>query len=514
MKKDIIKQKISDFLDDRINLIFLLVFIFGLILRLKYLTINQAVWYDEAAYLGAAKNWAFGIPYQLHYVRPPLLPFIWTIFYKLGAGEFLFRIIMLFFSLAGLWLTYLIGKMIFNKYVGLIAVTLTSFHYLNLFYTARLLTGIPSLTLWLFTVYFFWQGYVNKKGNYLYLMGLSLILCILMRFPAGIIALVFLIYLVLTEGFKFLKNKKLWGSIGVFLVILIPYGLWYYKTYGKIPIIGASAFYTQEILFSKSLSFMPGILMSKIPYISDLFPQLGNFFVVALLIGLVIMVFNLVIGFDLLKKDKSLRRQLFVVLWIIVPFSYFAFYAGLVEDRYFFYIFPAFFIVIGWVFLKLNDILKKYHKYLGIAVIIFIISIAAFGSKLRVVDIDQLTYADQLITMKAGSYVQFKEAGEWIKANSQPGDSIVASGEPLFAYYSERKVYSSWFRAKDGEEFYQYLLEKRPKYMVLSSEGSPQWTYPWPQDNPDKAVPVQGYFFDAERTKPIIVIYQLVYPQN
>ncbi|MCG2718018.1 MAG: glycosyltransferase family 39 protein [Nanoarchaeota archaeon] len=512
MKKNIIKQKISDFLDDRINLIFLLVFIFGLILRLKYLTINQAVWYDEAAYLGAAKNWVFGIPYQLHYVRPPLLPFIWAVFYKLGFGELTFRVIMLVFSLAGLWLTYLIGKLLFNKNVGLIAASITAFHYLNLFYTARLLTGIPSLTLWLFTVYFFWQGYVNKKGNYLYLMGLSLILCMLMRFPAGIIALVFLIYLVLTEGFKFIKNKKIWGSVGIFLAILIPYGLWYYITYSKLPILGASAFYKHQVLFQKSLSFMPGILMSKIPYVSDLFPQLGHFFVIALLIGLAIIVFNLVIGFDLLKKDKSLKKQLFVFLWIVVPFSYFAFYAGLVEDRYFFYIFPAFFIIIGWVFMKLNDMLKKYHKYLGVAIIMIIICMAAFGSQFNIVNTDQLTYADQLIKLKANSYIQFRQAGEWIKANSQAGDSIVASGEPLFAYYSERKVYSDWFQAKDGEEFYQHILEKRPKYVVLSSEGSPQWSYSWPQDNPDKAVPVQGYFLDAEKTKPIIVIYQLVYP--
>lgn len=242
--------------------------------------------------------------------------------------------------------------------------------------------------------------------------------------------------------------------------------------------------------------------MSPIPYISDIFPQLGHFFIIALLIGIGILTFNVILGYDLLKTDLNLKKQLFIFLWIVVTFSYFAFYAGLVEDRYFFYIYPACFMIIGWVFIKLNDTLKKYHKFLGIAVIVLIICFVGYR---------QLIYADQLIKIKADSYVQFRQAGEWIKANSQKGDSIVASGEPMFAYYSERKVYY-WFDAKDEKEFYESLLKEKPKYMVLSIEGSPQWSYSWPQNNPGKAVPVQAYFFDAERTKPVVVIYRLVYP--
>ncbi len=477
------------FKKDKYFYAFLGILIFSLILRLKYLTINQAVWFDEAVYMGAAKAWVFGIPYQLHFVRPPLLSFIWAIFYKLGAGEFLFRIIMLLFSLTGLLLTYLIGKILFNKYVGLIAAAITSFHYLNLFYTARLLTGIPSLTLWLFTIYFFWQGYIEKKENYLYLMGLTFILSVLMRFPSGILGGVLLLYLLITEGLKFLKNKKLWLSVVVFFIIFLPYAIWYYKTYNKIPILGASAFYGGEILFTKSLSFMPTILMSPL-----------HIFEIALLIGLGIILFNLIIGYDFLRKDEKLKKQLFVFLWILIPFSYFVFYAGLVEDRYFFYIFPVFFMVIGWIMIKLNDFLKKYHKFLGVAVIILILCLTGYK---------QITYADQLIKVKADSYIQFRQAGEWIKANSQKGDSVVASGEPFFVYYAERK--SHWFPGTE-EEFLEFIKKEKPKYYILSAtESSPEWTYSWSQNNPNKVIPVQAYFFDAEKTKPAVVIYQLIY---
>ena len=480
------KNKILGFIENNFNILIIAVFIFSLIIRLKYLTINSAVWYDEAEYLSAAKDWAFGIPYDFNFVRPALLPFIWTIFYKLGAGEFFLRIILLLFSLASLILTYLIGKILFNKYVGLIALTITSFHYLNLFYTARLLTDIPSFTLLLFTVYFFLEVYINKKDNYIYLMGLTFVLSILMRFPAGTLGGVLLLYLLLTEGFKFLKNKKLWASIGIFFIIFMLYSIWYYINYNKIPIFEASAFYTPAILLKQSLGFMPTTLMSP-----------GYIFIILLLIGLGTILFNIILGYDLLKKDKELKKQLFVFLWVLVIFSYFAFYAGLVEDRYFFYIYSALFIIIGWVLLKLNDFLKKYHKFLGIIVIILILCTTGY---------QQLIYADNLIKIKADSYIQFKYAGEYIKQNSNSKDKVIAAGIPQLTYYSEREIIY-W---PDRDKFKELIKDKSIKYLVLSAlESTPEWTYKWPEENKNKVKVVQAYFFDQEKTKPAIIIYQL-----
>lgn len=500
MKKEEITQKINLFLNDKVNLLFLAVFILGIILRLKYLTINQGVWYDEGVYLSEAKNWVFNVPFKMSYVRPPLLPFIWAIFYKLGVGELTFRVILFLFSLVGLWLTYLIGKQMFNKYVGLIAATITAFHYLNLFYTARLLTDVPAMTLWLFAVYFFWQGYVNQKSNALYLMGLSFVLAVLMKFPSGLLGGVFILFLLLTRDLKFLKNKKLWASVGIFFIVFIPYAIWYYKTYEKIPVLGAGAFYQQELVLEKALSFMPTILMSPIPYVSSVFPRLGHFFVIALLVGLGIILFNLIIGWDMLRENRDLKKQMFILLWVVVLFAYFA-YLPIVEDRYFFCIFPAFFMIIGWVFMRINDFLKKYQKFLGIAVIVFIILTAGYY---------QIKYADMLIKVKSNSFVQYREGGEWIKANSNPDDKVMATGEPMVVYYSERDVIT--FPDLEVETMEEYLERERPKYYVLSaSEYSGEWTYLWPQEHPDKVVPVQAYYLDPEKTKVFLVIYRFKY---
>ena len=153
--------KCLEFFDRNSNLILIGILIFALIIRLKYLTINQAVWYDEAEYLASAKAWAFGTPYELHFVRPVLLPFIFSIFYKLGGSELVFRTIILIFSITGIFFTYLIGKKLFDKWIALIATFILSFFYVHIFYTARLLTDLPSMTLWLISVWLFLNGYIE-----------------------------------------------------------------------------------------------------------------------------------------------------------------------------------------------------------------------------------------------------------------------------------------------------------------------------------------------------------------
>jgi len=58
-KKKDWKESIALFLNKNSNLILIVILLFAIVIRLKYLTINQAVWYDEAEYLNTAKYWAF-----------------------------------------------------------------------------------------------------------------------------------------------------------------------------------------------------------------------------------------------------------------------------------------------------------------------------------------------------------------------------------------------------------------------------------------------------------------------
>tara|TARA_Y100000034_G_scaffold72568_1_gene87465 strand:- start:2288 stop:3790 length:1503 start_codon:yes stop_codon:yes gene_type:complete len=492
-------QKILSFLDKNSNLILFAILILALILRLKYLTINQAVWYDEAAYLSAAKNWAFNTAYyQLHYVRPPFLPFMFSIFYKLGAGEIFFRILMIVFSMVGVFFTYLVGKDLFNKSVALIATFLMSVFYLQLFYTARLLTGMPSATFWIISIWLFWNGYVEKKSKvYLWLLGLFMVLGTLTRFPFGLLGIILLIFLLLTERLKFLNSKQLWTGVAIAIVSFIPYTLWYIKTYSKVPILGAASFYQSANHFNTYLDLIPRVLQSPIPGLTPLFPTAGQFLVLLFLIGIVFIIFNLIVGYNLLTKTEKLKKYLLTFLWIAIPFFYFAFLAGQVpEDRYLFYIYPAIFYLVGFVLILIYNKTKRYNAIISSIIILLILLSVSFT---------QVKYADNLIESKSLSYVQFNQAGNWIKENSAPNEKIIASGIPQLSYYAEREILS-W---PLEEEFNELIQEEDVKFMVLSVlEGSPQWSYGWPEVNKDKVIPIQVYP-DAQN-RPIVVIYEII----
>lgn len=496
-------DNILGFLEKNSGIILIIILIFALILRLKYLTINQAVWYDEAEYLSAAKNWAFGYPsYELHYVRPALLPFVMFILYKVGATEIVFRILILIFSMIGVIFTYLVGKELFDKRIALIATTLISFFYVHLFYTARIMTDIPSAAMWLVSLWLFWKGYILKESKiYLWLFGFFIIVTILMRFPAGLLMLIIILFLSITEKLKFLRNKDLWTSFLIAVITLFPYSLWYYLTYNKIPIIGAAEFYQSVNYLTTYLQLLPNVIFSPIPGISNLSQVLGNYLVLLFIVGLGTIIFNLIIGYDMIIKDKKLNNFFFIILWLVIPFIYFAFFAGQVpEDRYLIYIYPVIFYFVGFTLITLSNFLKRQYKYgsfIGIIIIIFVIISTS---------ITQAQYADKLIKIKSSSYIEFRQAGNWIKENSNKEDRVIAAGVPQLSYYSEREIIY-W---PDLEEFEKLLQEdKSIKYIILSRlEGSPEWSYRWPEENKGKVVPVQAYL--DKNQQPILVIYQLI----
>ena len=421
-----------------------------------------------------------------------------SILYKIGASEITFRTLILIFSLIGVLFTYLVGKELFDKKVALIAAFISSSFYVYLFYTARIMTDIPSAALWMVSLWFFWKGYVLKESRkYLWLFGFFLVIATLTRFPAGILLLVILLFLLVTEKLKFLKNKDLWISSAVAIITLLPYSLWYYFRYNKLPILGAAGFYQSVNYFSTYLKLLPNVTLSPIPGISEIFPLLGNYLFLLFLAGFLIIILNLIMGVDFISKDQKLRNFFFIFLWILIPLFYFSFFAGQVpEDRYLIYIYPAIFYLVGFALIKFYNILRDYNSLLGIIVVIFI---------LISISLAQIKYADNIIKIKSSSYVEFKYAGTWIKENSFRDEKVIASGIPQLSYYSERRILP-W---PEEEKFKEMIQDESIKYIVLSRlEGSPEWSYQWPEKNKDKIAPVQAYLDSQQR--PIVIVYEII----
>lgn len=121
---------------------------------------------------------------------------------------------MLAFSVIGIYMTYLVGKELFDKRIALASSFILTVSYLNIFYTARILIDILMMSLWLLAIFFFWKGYVkNGPRYYLWLMAIAIGLGASLKMPFVLIAAPLVVYVFLNEGFSMFKNKKLWLSV-------------------------------------------------------------------------------------------------------------------------------------------------------------------------------------------------------------------------------------------------------------------------------------------------------------
>lgn len=496
MSEESLHQKKS-FFSDKYNLMLLGVLLLALILGLMYFTINKALWWDEAEYLSIAKHWAFGVPFGVSFIRPPLFPAIAAFFYVMGANEFVIRLFMLAFSVIGIYMTYLVGKELFDKRIALASSFILTVSYLNIFYTARILIDILMMSLWLLAIFFFWKGYVkNGPRYYLWLMAIAIGLGASLKMPFVLIAAPLVVYVFLNEGFSMFKNKKLWLSVLFFFIAILPYFIYFNLSYGGLPFISTPS-YGFGSFTNFYLAVLPTVMNSPLPFLGNVW--LFNILLLLFLIGFVYLLVNLFLGWDLLRKENSLKVYAFILVWVIVPFVFFSFIPQ-AEDRYLLMVYPAMFMVASIILFKCYDFLKKYNKYIALVFVLLILFDVAYT---------QVSYGDRLTKLKSSSYIQLEDAALWMKDRTSPGDLIVNSGVPQNTYYSER---NTSFYPDNEADFDSFISENKPKFMVLSAlERSPEWTYAWPQNHQDRVVPVQAYYADEAKKQPILVIYQFVY---
>tara|TARA_Y100000310_G_scaffold345815_1_gene470388 strand:+ start:4351 stop:5862 length:1512 start_codon:yes stop_codon:yes gene_type:complete len=465
-------NKLKEHLKNPYTLTLIAILILALAIRLSYFNINQAVWWDEAEYLLQAKAWAFGTPNTgFGVVRPILLPFLLSFFYKLGGTEITSRIVILVFSMLSVYLSYLVGKQLFNKKVGLIAAFLLSIFYLELFHTIRVLVDTPGTTMILLTMYLFWKGYYHNR-KYLYWFGLVFALGFMLRFTTGLFLIVILLYLLLTEHLRFLKVKELWISGIIALGAMTPYFIWSYKQYGH-PLEsilysgGSAAQYSAEKGLSEAFNRLSSYLTQSPLYLKTVL-------LILVIIGL-FSLYRLITNFDSIikRKDKTLNPQLFIVLWILVPLIYFSFFFHVFDVRYLLATFPATFMIAGLGTLLLYNIIKKHNKALAVIIILIVLLFVGY---------QQTTFAKGVIEGRSNSFIQFKVAGEWLKERTTEDEVIFNTGVPQNVYYTERDTFGH-----DSEEFFENRRKnEKIRYFVLSKlELSPDWAYTYPDRNSD-----------------------------
>ena len=506
-RKNKVKEKISNWWKDPYNKIFVGIFILAVIVRFYFffVTVDQPVWWDSADYLTEAKVIGSGLNIDYHFNprRTFLLPLIWGMLFKLGFTEVALHYFELMLSILAIPAMYLLGKEIFDKKIALISSFLLTVFWMFLFYSNRLMTEVPTLTLLLFSTYFFWRGYVKKEHKFLIWFGVFLGLAFLARAGTFVMFAIFPFFLIMTDKLKFLKNKNLW--IGVLCTILLMSSFFtfiYFKEHIN-PIAEFLAFTPQSTTGAET-RFTNMMGLSGIPKYLQLMPvYFGWILLVPFILGMLIILFNLVVRFDLIMKEESneAKKYLFIFLFMTIPFMYQSIFYNHVEDRYLMNAFPAFFIALSLGLVGIKDFIKKYSKPIAIIIFAAILLGGAYY---------QLNLANTSIKAKVTSYQEVKDAGILIKENSNSSAVVMTMSLPQISYYAERKAVVI---PENQTDFENEIKTNKPDFLIISVfERHPTWAnYTYPREHNNTLMPIKAYYQTVQGQQyPVLVIYKFI----
>ncbi len=459
-----LKDSVSKWLKDPYNLAILGIVILAFIIRIHYiiLTKGQTLWWDESEYMSTAKHWAFGVPYELNEQRPPVFQLLGALLLRLGFEEFALKFFLVVIpSTAVIYIIFLLGKELFNKRVGICAALASAGMWSFLFWGARFQPDFLSLTFQLLSIFYFWKLFKNPESKYALLAGLFAAMGFYFKISALLVPLSVFVFILFKDGLKFIKNRIYWRALLSFIISLIPFGIWQYILFGS-PAAFAPSYIGGRGISERPLGWMTLDFFYGFPKI---------LFFVLFLIGLAAAIFRIGISFDILMKDEKRRfdSYIFSIMFIILVSSFYIFYIqGAIEDRWVFIMAPFLFYFAADGMLLTFSYLKIRGKYV-IAALMLLLFVFFY--------VQQLNHADALIKNKLPSYSLVKEASVWIRDNSGIDDSVVSASYTQTTNYAERKVYP-YAPYQNESSFTEFLLEKRPRYMMLSNfENHPQWAY-------------------------------------
>ena len=477
------------------------ILLFAIVLRIYYLfvTIDQPVWWDEAEYLSAAKNWASQVPYEFNPQRPILLSVLEAVIFMLGGGEWVLRFMLGTLPSLGIVLfTYLLGKEMYDKNTGLIASFLMSSFWLLLFNTARLHVEALLLFFTILSIYALWKGFVNQNNKYKIATGLFLGLSFLTKFTSILLIAVSFLFLLITKRTKLFKDKHAWLSLLLFVITILPYFIWSKIKFGSFFVFLTGSREVTALLTNSDVGRTFGW------YVLNFIPQ---FTLTLLLIAFFVGIYTLkelVLGFDLFLKNQGLKRvyaDFFNVIFIVANFLFFIFIQRSAEDRWLLPIAISLFLLIALGLQYVHQILVKF-KVPKIAATIFILLVMGAATYAHI------SRADQIIDEKKESYLQVKQAALWLKENTKEDDVIITASAPQTTYYSERKTIG-YGPQEDIEEI---IKNVKPKYLTYSLfERHPEWVLPFLESNQSKFIPIQAFFLDQEQKQLALVIYEIKY---
>jgi len=514
-RKEKIKEKIFDWIKKPKNLLIVIIFIAIIFLRLYYfnLTINQAVWWDESEYLSGAKALAGIVKYQLHVQRLPGFSLMMSPFYMLGiTNESILRFFFNFLpSVLSIFVFYfLIKEMYPDKRIALISTIIFGVLWEHLFYSNRFHTENISILFEFLALFILFRVYVKKQDFGIIKSKYSLILILIFSMISLFVrpgnlpffpALVLFIILLNQPLFYHEKYKK---YAWIFLIGLIVTSLFILLNLNSIPLLNAYYIPERPITFN-SLTIFNQFYQSVVPNIPPVFFW-------AFLIGVSLSLINTFIIIDKIKRIKrdsnymDFKSDIFNFLLFVFVFFLFIFLTRTLDVsdcRWFLLFLPAMLSFTSKGVILTSEFIGKLfgNKNFVLILIILVVYLGAYN---------QVVHADSIIKTKLNSYSQVREAGLWIRANSEKDDIVLSRSMPQTVYYSERETHT--FSGMNESQFFELVDKVHPSFMletVFEPLHVPEWEY---QPTPEMLKimsPVQVWYADPEQTQLIAIVYRI-----
>lgn len=473
-RKKKLKDKFFSWVNDNYDKLFIVILIAAFVIRLIIFlkTMNQPLWYDEASYLLAGKKWGLGLDIKdlWYYRRGFLFPLICTLFFKLGLGEVSIRFFDILLSVGFVFVSYFIIRDMFNKKIALLSCIGLTLSWILLFFTGRILTDIPAAFFILLSLFFFWKGYILKRGNkFIYLFALFFALAVLIRMQSFMLAPPFLIMMFIREKSKMFKNRSLWIALGIFALIMLPQVVLYSMHYGN-PIPDILSHYLGVGAKAAGTGDQRTISLAIFNYFTDLPYMMSTIMLILLIIGAGYFLLDLILGFDQIFKNEELQKKFFVFCWILSLFLIMGYIGSVsyVEQRYITVGLPFLFLLSSIPLIKLSEFFTKKFKIKEISAVIMVSIILVVFLVANIFGPSNFNTTFSLLENKKTSYLEIEQAGLWLKENSNPKDIIISSSPTQIMYYSERTVYTIPELGRNESDFQRNLTVIKPSYFMVS----------------------------------------------
>ena len=200
---------------------------------------SLAAW-DEAIYAQVSKEMVQGgdwltlhWEYKNWFEKPPLFMWITAIFYRLfGVSEFSARIASALSGIALVGVTYLVGKSIDSKRVGLLSavVLLTCYHFLSF---SRFGTMEVMLTLFVYLAVYSYLRVRDGDQRWWYSVWISCALALMVKGVGGVIAPAAILLATVADKRIVVRSRHFWLGCWLALLIVAPWHVLMWIRYGS-----------------------------------------------------------------------------------------------------------------------------------------------------------------------------------------------------------------------------------------------------------------------------------------